>query len=306
MILPLCVLMMLGRCAYGYIFTQAKADEAIANAEAFVAKHPADAEGYYILGRLHAMAWAYGDTLDLASQGGRGEPPRFVPWDTVEVLPKGFPDERQPGRQPPVRRADRKEASLGDGRHLAAAITNYRKAVQLDPRLAIAQLGLGWILHMAGRNADMLPADFLETPATMPATTRDAIAAAVGNLSDENQTVRDAASQELRTHLPEAVVFFRGYHTADPETLARMGKLIAEYWDLQALPHLRAAYSLTVQDNLKQKSFLQETDAAISLKAGQTLLVILHDYPATAQKNEIDTVDAAVQKLAKIPLLQAF
>lgn len=103
----------------------------IANVERRVKAAPDDAGGQLELGRLHAMAFASGDTAQVRSGTLRlylGEEPRRLPW-ADEVTP--------PARAP---------QDAAARAHLVEAIRLHREAVRLRPDDLVARLGLGWLL----------------------------------------------------------------------------------------------------------------------------------------------------------------
>src|SRR5262245_911128 len=120
---------------------QVPADRVVTNMEARIKANPQDAQAEYILGRIHAMAYAYGPQLQLwspqAARGGRGgrgggdaggaaggtgedpfagQLPGFAPYDTVRV----------------TRREEAKSVTAEDAKHIEESIKHYKRAIELD------------------------------------------------------------------------------------------------------------------------------------------------------------------------------
>ena len=65
----------------------APVDRLLANAEAFVARNPTDAEGHYILGRIHHLAFMYGEAPLPATQRMRAVPGDGIERPTLPDMP---------------------------------------------------------------------------------------------------------------------------------------------------------------------------------------------------------------------------
>jgi hypothetical protein len=276
------------------------AAEAVANAEAWIQAHPKDGAGYCALGRVHALAWAYGEKIPLLGSGGEDALPGFSEVSTVLVARTG-PGEmvhEEPGAvsTPGVERKER--AVTGEeARHLTAAIAAYRKAIELDTGDALSELALGWMLAQQGIYARELPADsFGEVKATKAESA--AWAQAIGQLADEDPKVRDRASQALLGAMPRCVLALRDVPTDDPETKARIDGVLRDHYDAQALEHYRKAFDLRVAADLKGEPTYQ-ADSQVSAKAGAQILAALARQPAAAKQGEVKTVQEALDPLTK-------
>lgn len=127
--------------------TDAPADRLLKNVEAYIKTHPKDANGYYILGRLHSLLFAIDTKTIGVYQKSDAELPSLAPYQSILVE---------------IKRG--KTLSKAEQAHLLNSIRNYRRATELDPNLPTAWLGLGWMLESgaawappgdpkAGRNA---------------------------------------------------------------------------------------------------------------------------------------------------------
>jgi hypothetical protein len=283
-------------------------DRVVANVEKWIKEKPQDAQAQYVLGRIHAMAWAYGADLSLWRDPVPGQPPRkggppaevaegedpfngklpgFAPYDTVQV-------QRREGAATPT--AD-------DAKHLAAAITHYRKAVELDGNNSLYELGFAWVLQQAGAAAAGLPADFpaaAGVPAAAPSEEEKArLEAAARGLGAADAGARDAAAKAVAGAMPKSYGVVRGLATTDAEVAARAQGLLKGYWDLQALEHYRKAYALQVEKDLAQPGFGPQGDSAIAMEAGEALAAILSAHPEAAKGEELKTVQGQLKTLSQ-------
>ncbi len=123
-------------------------DRLAANVARYVKEHPADAEGYYTLGRIHSLAFARGtatvEVIPAGSKYKREKPelPGFAGYDSVQV------------------RREKSEAPLSDAlvAHLKASVANYAKASELAPTNALYLLGYGWMLEQGAPYASKIGA----------------------------------------------------------------------------------------------------------------------------------------------------
>jgi len=148
--------------------TEVPVSRLVDNTQDYIKKNAKDPQGYYVLGRLHSMAFALGkdqENLQVAQPLG-GAPldekglPSFLPWQSVRNERRGeLPELLTP-------------AQLA---HLEASVRNYRRAVEIgkaakDPKdgaagenagqkeqrvrqQAKATLGLAWMLEEAANHA---------------------------------------------------------------------------------------------------------------------------------------------------------
>jgi len=165
------------------------------NVTKYIKEHPQDAQGYYVLGRVHSMSFARGT-------------------ETLEVVPEknqeGKDDSSLPGFPPSqsilVNRPAGKKITEKARNHLRKSIRNYRKATNLDSRQALPFLGLGWILEQASQWAMELGAPPGEEPtAETPAQEREHLSALVRQLGAAMIEERLEAFNELKSELEEAL-----------------------------------------------------------------------------------------------------
>jgi hypothetical protein len=283
---------------------QVPVDRVTKNVEAWIKDKPKDPQAYYVLGRIHAMAYAYGPNLSLwgPAGGGRGKGapgvdastlpadvdiwkgqlPGFAPYDSIRVQ----------------RRDNATDLSEDDAKHLAASIANYSKAVELDPKSAIYELGLAWILQETARNVATLPAQFapLETakPTDAEKTAYDAL---IKKLGDNDAKVREESSSQLAAAMPKPYAQLKALKSADPEVAARAAALVQAYWNLQALAHYRKAYELDMEKDIGRGGPGIAADSQVSAEAADQILVILKENPQAAKEHESTDVAANLKKM---------
>jgi hypothetical protein len=100
----------------------------LANVQAYVESHPQDPYGLYRLGRIHYLAFAYNkETLRLSEdlRGGAHDSSHVVAVRAAAVA------------DPVMRGADAREA------HLREALRLFKKALEIEPRNGLFELGLG-------------------------------------------------------------------------------------------------------------------------------------------------------------------
>ncbi len=111
--------------------TQAPIDRLIKNAEAYLKKHPKDDNGYFILGRIHYLAFA-------------GQNDQIAVYDADNPLPYFQKPPRWFALKLPAN-----DVKIDDidawNKHVEAAVSNLRKAILLKPKSGLYHLGLGSI-----------------------------------------------------------------------------------------------------------------------------------------------------------------
>ncbi|MGH9844605.1 MAG: hypothetical protein ACREEM_38280 [Blastocatellia bacterium] len=110
--------------------TETPAERLLRNVGNYVKRNPRDAQGYYLLGRLHSLLFA-NETRTIA---------------VYEQKPNGLP--ALPAYESViVKRTGKGELTKTAGNHLLESIRNYRRATELAPNQPMAFLGLGWMLE---------------------------------------------------------------------------------------------------------------------------------------------------------------
>jgi hypothetical protein len=263
------------------------------NVTKYIKEHPQDAQGYYVLGRLHSMSFAKGtESLEVVpekNQEGRDNSslPGFAPSQSILI-----------GR--PAESKINEEAR----NHLKKSIRNYRKATDLDSRQALPFLGLGWVLEQGSQWALELGAPPGEEPtAETPTQEREHFSALVRHLGAAIIEERQRAFNELKSELEEALpILLETRRSKAPFILAGVERLLSFYWKERALAAYRQAYTLALSHDLEKKQSGPEADSAVSLEAGQGIVRILKSRgPSQDEQREIDLLQKSIAALKNRP-----
>lgn len=107
-------------------------ERVVPNVQRYINQNSQDASGYYVLGRIHSVAWAQGSgNIALVAPTGQEKLPGFARYESVLVH----------GEEGKLTEDARK--------HLLESIWYYQAAVRLEPKNALYQLGLGWMAEQA-------------------------------------------------------------------------------------------------------------------------------------------------------------
>ena len=165
------VILLLGSpaCAMFMGPTYAPVDRLAKNAAAYIEENPDDAQGYYVLGRVHTLAFV-GREARLGHYPDRQSTlPRIdVPFGPIEIPgrqfgrggPQADDDDDQPQPRPVTLEILRE--------HLTLAIENLERAVELEPKNAVYRLGLAYAYELATPMAMMGQPPALVVPAEHP------------------------------------------------------------------------------------------------------------------------------------------
>jgi hypothetical protein len=261
-------------------------DQVFTDVEEWIKRQPQDPEGYHVLGRLHAMSWAFGkdrvrvyEPWDERPTAAKSGLPSFSPWDSVEV--RGEETKRS--------------VTAEDARHLETALRNYRKATELDPTNDRYELALAWMLQETGKVSDRLPADFLDAARARPTPQEEAAyAAAIGRLAAEDYKKREEAAAELQNAMPQNMSQLVAVTSHDPEVTARVQTILKTYWDQLAIEHYRKAYQMNLDQHTAIHQHVGGADSDVTYEASQRLVELLSEHSQAAKPNEIRKVEAAM------------
>ncbi len=126
----------------------------IINGTQYIKAHPEDSGGYYLLGRLHSLAFAENArNLDVWRWARGYDPAATLPQVAfLAAVPRL--ERTVPGKTLP---AEARE-------HLVESLRNYRRATELKPKQPLAFLGLGWMLEQGALFAEQVDAPFKNPP----------------------------------------------------------------------------------------------------------------------------------------------
>lgn len=112
-------------------------DRLLKNINSYIIRNPKDAQGYYVRGRLHSLAFATGTRKLEIYESGADKLPQFPSYDSIFA-----------------KRTGKFQLSKEAQTHLLASIRDYQRATELDRNHAMAFLGLGWVLEDGAIFAD--------------------------------------------------------------------------------------------------------------------------------------------------------
>lgn len=257
-------------------------DRMIKNAQAWIKEKPDDAQGHYVLGRIHAMAWAYGPQITVIKPADDKSLPGFASFQEIQV--------RHPDKAPTQEDID----------HLGQSLEAYPRAIALDAKNALYELGYAWMLQEAGAQTAVKMVDYSLRNKNFAITEekKKAYEQAAKDLGNADAKVREAATATLREGMPFSLTIFRDLTTSDdPEIKARAQNIVKGYWDLKALDAYRKAYDIALPADLGKRGVGPGANTQISSEAGQAILDILKTQPQAAKADEVKDITANLAKL---------
>jgi hypothetical protein len=129
-------------------------DRLISNTAKYIKAHPKDSEGFFLLGRLHSLAYSDVPRKLEVWQYFRGSDPAFTLPAVAFIEPVPHPER--------YTKEDKLEEKSRE--HLLESLKNYRRATELKPRQPLAYLGMGWILEQGALHAHDVDAPFVSPP----------------------------------------------------------------------------------------------------------------------------------------------
>ena len=129
--------------------TSVPIERLLKNINSYIRKNPKDAQGYYVRGRLHSLAYATGTRQMEMYETGSDKLPQFPSYESIFV-----------------KRSGNFQLSKESRQHLLESIRDYQRATILAPNDAMSFLGLGWVLEDGAPFADKVDAFPKERPRT--------------------------------------------------------------------------------------------------------------------------------------------
>lgn len=166
----------------------------IRNVGDYVGAHPKDANGHYILGRIHSLGFARGEAdVEVTTPGSKLDKqsslPSFTPYDSILVEPN----------------KSRVKFSSGARNHLVESLKEYRTASRLSNE-ALYIMGLGWMLEQGAPHArDVVPPPLDEIKTSQPEEWRRAALAAYRRAYNQTHD-KDSKSGERDLNNPDSSI----------------------------------------------------------------------------------------------------
>jgi hypothetical protein len=258
----------------------------LANTAAYVKEKPSDPQGYYLLGRINALAFALkSDKLRAFQRKTKS----LVHLDLYQ------------GR--PSKVSALKPEQLK--KHVTDSIANFRKAIALKPDSGLYRLGLAYILEQGSQTAYKIGAPPGEKP--RPAAKAKQVAqwkALIVKLGDKDSKIRDEAHQQLAAQMPaaaETLMAFAADKNVERQTCVR--KLLAGYWTEQAIGEYLRAHDLAIKTDSKIRHRpLRGLMTLVSFESGKAYLRLV-DKRGTikAEAKIVERVKKALKELTDKP-----
>lgn len=260
------------------------------NTAAYVAEHPSDAQGYYVLARVNSLAYALKTKTLRAFEKSPGQKKKLpvvseTPVTTFLQGPKQS--------APPAERLTK---------HLSEAIANFDKAIDLSPDEALYYLGLGCVLDAGAKQPGSVQ-PWRESPKLTEAQRQD-LEAQAGKLADADSKVRESAQQVLIAQGDSALAVLAKYAVSkETEMQARAKRIVERIWKEKAMVAYLKAYRLAIDmDLMIPERPLEGLRGLVGYEAGTSYLHLLQERPATENEKAIaDEVRRNIESLERKP-----
>jgi hypothetical protein len=254
------------------------------NISAYVGEHPDDPQGYYLLGRVHGLAYAM--KTDYIASGGARE---GLPQPKDSKLPAVLDDQQQQEllhgvALPPGKEPDDKAAWI---KHLDEAVGNLMKANSLDGKQCHYALNLAYALDAGVRHATSVRTLPSHVPPP-PQPDKDSVRAyenLITRLGAEEEEARNAANHRLLASLEDAAqVLHKHREHADDQTRAGVASLLKLYWKGQARDWYLEAYRMSIEESLKHEYIpLFGLRTLVAYEAGHAYLRLVEEIGPGAE-----------------------
>jgi hypothetical protein len=283
--------------------TEAPVGRLITNAGKYVAEHPADAEGYYILGRVHGLAFTMkARILNVWSEDHK----RWVKeGEQAKALPEVCTDDFQWAAQEWAKKNPDQALTRDElVRHLNESVKNLAKAVEMDAKPALPHLGLAYVLEQGAAMAG--DCDSLPGPAAAISDARKAeIEGLIKQLGSEKETEQRKAVDALRAILAEAAPLLLE-HRKDENAKVRdaVRGLLSQHWRRVAITEYFAAYERSIKEDLAiAQQPMRGLRTLVSYEAMNGYVRLLKSEGAAddAEKTRLAKIEADLKALEKKP-----
>ena len=271
-------------------------ERVVANIKEYVQKNPKDAHGYYVLGRVHSLAFAQGgnqvDVVPVGSVNNQDKNlPSFAGYQSVRVT-----------------RADAAKAVDAEAiGHLRKSVFNYSLAAKRDDKNALYFLGLGWMLEQGAPLGFQAGTPWPAAPKTYTAKSRELLKKQIALLNSDSKTERDAAFIELGNRIEQSAPHLARAaknKKLKPTARERIAALLSFAWQQRSLAAYRRAYELKIGEEIKGGNYMRGGDYMVGLEAGQGILRLLAsegDNLNAAEKTEKASVEKNIQTIEALP-----
>lgn len=254
----------------------------LANTAAYVKEKPEDPQGYYLLGRINALAFALKSDKLRALQRKSKPLVWLDPWQGRPSQPSALtPEQLQ--------------------KHVVDSVSNFRKAIALKSDSGLYRLGLAYILEQGSRLAGKIGLPPGEKP--QPAATDEQVAkwkALIEKLGDKDSKARDEAQAQLAKQMPAAADTLMAFaDDKDVERQTRVRSVLAGYWREKAVAEYLQAHDLAFKADRKIKYRpLRGLMSLVSYESGKAYLRLVNQRgPAKDEAKTAERVKKALKEL---------
>lgn len=222
--------------------TDVPVERLIANAQAYIDANPKDARGYYVLGRIHGLAYAL-NAKELGADFDEADKGKKLP--NIKEHLQGLKDKDA--------KAPTKEQRH---EHLRQSLANQFKAAEMFPSAALIHLGVASTLKdgMADAGAIGLPPGAPKLVDELSKSQRQTFERYVTQLGSNNEAVAKRAEAQLLRVIDRVVPVLEPHVASkDDKVRAGVGRLMAAHWKELAINHYLRAYVLSVEKDLRTK-----------------------------------------------------
>jgi hypothetical protein len=284
-------------------------DRLVKNLEQYVASHKDDARAYYLLGRVHAMAFTNkSDTVRTAEPDwtkpldDESNRMKFAPYDKIQQQPS-FTDTTLPD--------DLRQ-------HLQESIANYRRAVELDTEAPnryqayddqrLFRLGLAWMMEVGTAWADQLGAPpSINKVTTVPDDSRRQITELLDEIVDASPDRREPLLRKLAKVPGAGIVVAHVVSESDKDSdeYAAVVDALKFLWRETTLEVNREAYKKHWETERKKESmyFNNDLEEIISFEAAKGIQRILatRQQLTDAEREEQKQMQESIEHFKSLP-----
>jgi len=256
------------------------------NTAAYVKENPNDPQGYYLLGRINALAFVLkSDKLRVFQRQGK-QLPYLDPW-------QGRPTPGTPLKAERLKK------------HVVDSITNFRKAIALKPDGGLYHLGLAYILEQGSELSHEVgpPGPDAAAGGGQAQPGKEQIAAwkaLIAKLGAADSKTREQAQGDLAAQMPAAAAtLLEHVNDPDAERQTRVRSVLAGYWKEQAIAGYLRAHELAFRTDRKiQHRPLRGLMSLVSYEAGKSYIRLVQQRGA--RKPETKTIASVQKHLAEL------
>lgn len=258
-------------------------DRLIETISNYIEEHPDDAHGYYLLGRVHSLAFAKKTELKMVfyndkERTEKRELPGFTPWSRIQ-------DARS------------QLETLDDEQieHLRLSVSNYFTAVTKNPNSIIYALGLGWMLEQGMNYAEIIGPPPYRLPYKDMMSDDLSFPHLVEDIVKENREVDVERLFKYYKH-GQMNAFYDAWVNGKQSDQKKLIPYLRDLWKEECLWAYRKSFANGIYQKVKSK-FVGEHNQ--DFEAGMGIIRVLGDQASEPEYHwEVEAIQEAI-KVAK-------